>query len=96
MNLFQQQSHEFQGRHIGPNAVDTQKMLDTIGVTSIEELVNKTVPEAIRLNHNLNIPAAISEFEYLNELKKVAAKNKVFKTYIGQGYYNTITPSVIL
>ncbi|MCX6208610.1 MAG: aminomethyl-transferring glycine dehydrogenase [Bacteroidetes bacterium] len=96
MNLFQQQSHEFQGRHIGPNKVDTKKMLDTIGVASIEELVNKTVPEAIRLNHNLNIPAAISEFEYLNELKKVASKNKVFKTYIGQGYYNTITPSVIL
>jgi glycine dehydrogenase len=96
MNLFQQQSHEFQGRHIGPNKVDTQKMLDIIGVTSIEELVSKTVPESIRLNHNLNIPAAISEFEYLNELMKVAAKNKVFKTYIGQGYYNTITPSVIL
>jgi glycine dehydrogenase len=96
MNLFQQQSHEFQGRHIGPNAVDTKKMLDTIGLASIEELVNKTVPETIRLNHKLNIPAAIGEFEYLNELKKVAAKNKVFKTYIGQGYYNTITPSVIL
>ncbi|CAF3987381.1 unnamed protein product, partial [Rotaria sp. Silwood1] len=85
MNLFQQQSHEFHGRHIGPNAVDTKKMLQTIGVSSVEELVNKTVPEAIRLTHNLSIPAAISEFEYLNELKKVAAKNKVFKTYIGQG-----------
>ena len=96
MNLFQQQSTEFQTRHIGPNVIDTQKMLEAIGVKSLEELVNKTVPETIRLNDNLNIPAAISEYEYLKELKKVAAKNKVFKTYIGQGYYNTITPSVIL
>lgn len=96
MNLFQQQSHEFHGRHIGPNKADTKKMLDTIGVSSVEELVSKTVPAAIRLQNELNIPAAISEFEYLTELKKVAAKNKVFKNYIGQGYYGTITPSVIL
>lgn len=96
MNLFQQQSHEFHGRHIGPNKADTKKMLDTIGVSSVEELVDKTVPAAIRLQNELNIPAAISEFEYLTELKKVAAKNKVYKNYIGQGYYGTITPSVIL
>ncbi|MFY7964443.1 MAG: aminomethyl-transferring glycine dehydrogenase [Chitinophagaceae bacterium] len=96
MNLFQEQSTEFQRRHNGPNQADTKKMLNTIGVNSIEELVDKTVPTAIQLNKKLNIPAAVSEFEYLNELKKVAAKNKLFKTYIGQGYYNTITPSVIL
>ncbi len=96
MNLFQQQSHEFHGRHIGPNKADTKKMLDTIGVSSVEELVDKTVPTAIRLNKELNIPAAVSEYEYLTELKKVAAKNKVYKNYIGQGYYGTITPSVIL
>ncbi len=96
MNLFQQQSHEFQHRHIGPNEVDTKKMLQTIGVVSVEELIKKTIPESIQLSSNLNLPAAISEFEYLNELKKVATKNKLFKTYIGQGYYNTITPSVIL
>ncbi|MFX8938075.1 hypothetical protein ABTN00_20715, partial [Acinetobacter baumannii] len=68
----------------------------TIGVKSLTELIDKTVPPAIRLQKDLNIPPAISEFEYLNELKTVAAKNKLFKTYIGQGYYNTITPSVIL
>lgn len=96
MNLFQQQSHEFHGRHIGPNKADTKKMLDTIGVSSIDELIDKTVPTAIRLQNELNLPSAISEFEYLTELKKVASKNKVFKTYIGQGYYGTITPSVIL
>jgi glycine dehydrogenase len=96
MNLFQQQSKEFLGRHIGPNKADTQKMLNTIGMASMDELIDKTVPAAIRLQNELNIPAAISEFEYLTELKKVAAKNKIYKNYIGQGYYGTITPSVIL
>ena len=96
MNLFQHQSTEFQRRHIGPNEADTAKMLTAIGVDSMETLINKTIPPAIHLQNDLNIPAAISEFEYLNELKQVAAKNKLFKTYIGQGYYDTITPSVIL
>ncbi|HNJ57782.1 MAG TPA: glycine dehydrogenase (aminomethyl-transferring), partial [Chitinophagaceae bacterium] len=97
MNLFNQQNNEFTNRHIGTtNSTEVAKMLQTIGIESIDELVNKTVPTGIRLNNELNTPPAISEFEYLNELKLVAAKNKVFKTYIGQGYYNTITPSVIL
>jgi len=96
MNLFNQKTQEFIGRHIGVNIEDTQKMLETIGLSSVEELVNKTVPASIQLNKNLDIPAGISEFEYLNELKKVASKNKIYKTYIGQGYYNTITPNVIL
>ena len=96
MNLFQHQNTEFQRRHIGINDADTKKMLATIGVESMEELINKTVPPAIHLQNNLNIPPAVSEVEYLTELKKVAAKNKLYKTYIGQGYYNTITPSVIL
>lgn len=97
MNLFNQQNNEFTNRHIGTtNSTEVAKMLQTIGIESIDELVNKTVPTGIRLNNELNTPPAISEFEYLNELKLVAAKNKVFKTYIGKGYYNTITPSVIL
>lgn len=96
MSLFIQQSNEFHGRHIGPRAEDTKAMLKTIGVASLEELISKTVPDSIRIKELLDIPAAISEFEYLSELRKVAAKNKVFKTYIGQGYYGTITPSVIL
>ncbi len=96
MNLFQHQSKEFQRRHIGPNETDTAQMLATIGVSSMEELINKTVPAAIHLHKDLNLPTAMSEFEYLNELKQVAAKNKLYKTYIGQGYYDTITPSVIL
>lgn len=97
MNLFQQQNTAFQKRHIGTaNATDEKSMLQTIGVNSLDELIDKTVPTAIRLKENLQTPAAISEFEYINELKTIAAKNKVFKTYIGQGYYNTITPNVIL
>jgi glycine dehydrogenase len=96
MNLFEKQQQEFSGRHIGPNEHDTNNMLKTIGVDSLEELISKTVPAAIRLKKPLNLPAPQSEFEYLNELKKIAAKNKLFKSYIGQGYYNTITPSVIL
>jgi glycine dehydrogenase len=96
MNLFNQQSNEFHGRHIGPNQADTKAMLATIGMDSLETLISKTVPDSIRIKEHLDIPAAIGEFEYLSELKKVAAKNKVYRTYIGQGYYGTITPSVIL
>jgi len=96
MNLFEQQQYEFAGRHIGPDEHDTRSMLAAIGVETMDELISKTVPASIRLKKPLKLPAAQTEFEYLHELKKIAAKNKVFKTYIGQGYYNTITPSVIL
>ena len=97
MNLFEQQNAEFEQRHIGTNNdTDTKAMLATIGISSIDELVDKTVPAGIRLPQELSTPSAVSEYEYLNDLKAVASKNKLFKTYIGQGYYNTITPSVIL
>ena len=96
MNLFEQQKNEFAQRHIGPNAQETIEMLETIGISSIEELISKTVPAAIRSKEPLNTGGPISEFQYLTELKKVASMNKVFKTYIGQGYYGTIVPSVIL
>jgi len=96
MNLFDQQSTEFQRRHIGPNATDLSAMLETIQEPNVESLISKTVPDSIRIKQDLAVPAAISEFEYLAELKKVAAKNKLYKNFIGQGYYGTITPSVIL
>ena len=97
MNLFEEQQHEFASRHIGTNNEhDTNEMLKTIGAGSLDELISKTVPSSIRLKNPLKLPVAQSEFEYLTELKKIASKNKVFKTYIGQGYYNTITPGVIL
>jgi glycine dehydrogenase len=96
MNLFELQQHEFTHRHIGPNDAETAAMLHTIGVSSLDELIGKTVPAAIRVNEPLKTGGPVSEFEYLNQLKKTASLNKVFKTYIGQGYYSTIVPSVIL
>lgn len=96
MNLFEKQQNEFAGRHIGINETDTKKMLSVIGVDSLDELIRKTIPDSIRIKEDLAIPDAVSEFDYLSELKNIAAKNKVFKNYIGQGYYDTITPSVIL
>ena len=86
----------FESRHIGANTTETTEMLKTIGVDSLETLIDQTVPNKIRLKTQLLPFEAQSEFEYLRELKKVAAKNKVFRSYIGMGYYGTITPSVIL
>ena len=88
--------NEFKGRHIGPNHDATEEMLSTIGVDSIETLIDQTVPASIRSKGELNVPDAMSEYEYLRALKKIAAKNKVYRSYIGQGYYGTLTPSVIL
>jgi len=96
MNLFEQQAREFWGRHIGPDYQETEQMLQTIGVASMDELIAKTVPAGIRLDKDLDVAGPVSENEYLNELRKLASKNKVFKNYIGQGYYDTITPGVIL
>ncbi len=96
MNLFSMQSEEFIARHIGPNEADTQEMLKTIGVKDMDELIARTIPQSIRMDHKLRIPEAQSEAEYLGELKEVSQKNKLCKNYIGQGYYDTHTPSVIL
>ena len=96
MNLFEQQSNEFIPRHIGPNEADTRKMLKKIGAESLDQLISNTVPPSIRMNKSLNIPPAMSEHEYLKHIKEVSQKNKVFTNYIGQGYYDSITPSVIL
>ena len=96
MNLFEQQANEFTGRHIGPQAQDTKKMLKKIGSAHLDELMNKTVPPGIRLSKPLNLPSAMSEHEYLKHMKEISQKNKVFSNYIGQGYYDTIIPPVIL
>lgn len=96
MNLLTHQQEEFIQRHIGPHAAATQEMLQTIGVSDLQELIASTVPNDIRWNRDLNVPAAISESDYLRELKEISLKNKIYKNYIGQGYYDTITPSVIL
>jgi glycine dehydrogenase len=96
MNLFSSQSREFTARHIGPDERETAEMLATIGISNLEELIARTVPQSIRMDHALNVPPALSEADYLRELKNTSLKNKTFRTYIGQGYYDTITPSVIL
>lgn len=86
----------FSQRHLGYSEEEARAMLKAIGVASLEELIGQTVPDSIRLDKDLNLPSALSEAEYLSELSKTAALNKVFRSYIGLGYYDTITPSVIL
>ena len=86
----------FSDRHIGLSKTEQKEMLSDVGVSSLNELVDKTVPSQIRLKSELNLDPALSETEYLAHAKNLASKNKVFNTYIGTGYYNTITPSVIL
>ncbi len=71
-------------------------MLASIGVDSMETLVKSTIPNNIFIQKDLNIPEAVSEYEFLKELEEIGAKNKLFKSYIGQGYHNTVTPSVLL
>jgi len=85
----------FSRRHIGPSTSELNNMLQTIGVNSIEDLLSQTIPDKIRLKTDLNIPDAISEMEFLKEIKKFSSLNKNFKTYIGLGYHDTFTPSVI-
>ena len=96
MNLFEQQANDFTRRHIGPNEQDTKRMLKKTGAGSLDELIDKTVPSSIRMSGQLNLPAAMSEHEYLKHIKEISLKNKVFFNYIGQGYYDSIIPSVIL
>ncbi len=86
---------DFSLRHIGPRKADQEKMLKTIGVDSIEQLINETVPDGIRLSSDLNLDAPMSEQEYLLHIYNLSKKNKVFKTYIGLGYHPTIMPAVI-
>jgi len=86
----------FAKRHIGVSSDELEQMLRVIGVNDLELLIDETVPHGIRMSEKLNLPEAMSEYEYLTMLKGIASKNKVFRSYIGQGYYGTITPSVIL
>ncbi len=86
---------KFVNRHIGPNQDEIKKMLEVIGVESVDQLIDETVPEQIRLKDKLKLDDALEEYRFLEMLKKIAKKNKVYKSYIGMGYYNTFTPAVI-
>ena len=87
--------NSFENRHIGANQNDIKKMLNTIGLSSVDELIHQTIPNSILKNSPLKIRDAITENDYLNKLKEIADLNKRFDNYIGQGYYGTLTPSVI-
>jgi glycine dehydrogenase len=86
----------FQTRHIGPDNSQRDEMLRTIGVPSLDALIEQTVPADIRMSRPLEMPPAETEFGYLKRLRGIASRNKVARSYIGMGYYDCITPSVIL
>lgn len=85
----------FQYRHIASDSHAVSGMLKTIGVNSLDQLIDETVPAKIRLKNALSLPDALTESAYLNKLKQTASKNKVFKSFIGQGYYDVVLPGVI-
>lgn len=87
---------QFLWRHAGPRPEDMEEMLKVIGVKSVEELIEQTVPESIRLKEILDLPAPLSEDEFLAKIKTIADKNKLYRSFIGQGYYDTISPAVII
>ncbi|UXD69045.1 aminomethyl-transferring glycine dehydrogenase [Sphingobacterium faecium] len=86
---------KFEDRHNGPRSVETKEMLEFLGVDSLDQLIEQTVPAQIRAKQALQLPAALSEVAYLKRVKQIAEKNKVFKSYIGQGYFDVILPGVI-
>jgi glycine dehydrogenase len=96
MHIHPQYSEKFEDRHIAPNPAQVAHMLKTVNAASLGELIEQTVPAAIRLKKPLQLPPALSEHQFLTTFKTLAQKNKIFTSHIGAGYYNTITPGVIL
>ena len=96
MQLLSQQENEFRGRHIGPTAQEEVEMLEMIGEKSLGALIEKTVPANIRNHNALAVPGAMSEAAYLEHIREIGAMNTEACNFIGQGYYGTYTPSVIL
>ncbi|UZR92689.1 aminomethyl-transferring glycine dehydrogenase [Chondrinema litorale] len=86
----------FEKRHNSPSSIEIEEMLKSIGVSSVDELINKTIPENIRLKQPLNLPKAQTEHDFLKSFKELASKNKIFKSYIGMGYHDCYVPNVIL
>ncbi|MEK9608381.1 MAG: aminomethyl-transferring glycine dehydrogenase, partial [Flavobacteriaceae bacterium] len=89
------QTDKFASRHLGPKEEEITKMLNTLEVDSVEELLSQTLPEHIRLDQPLSLPEGVSEYRFLNQLRALSDENKLFETYIGLGYHPTITPAVI-
>lgn len=88
-------SSSFQQRHIGPGPDEVQQMLDVLGLPSLEDLIDQTVPQAIRQKLSLKLESDRTEYAALAQLKEIASKNQVFRSFIGMGYYGCITPPVI-
>src|SRR2546426_5677123 len=86
---------KFPRRHIGPSATEAKEMLEALGYNSLDGLIEQAVPSQIRLSRSLQLPAGGSEHEVLAALKSMAGQNQVFRSYIGMGYYDCITPAVI-
>src|SRR4030066_1277944 len=89
-------SDKFVNRHNGPRDNELPRMLAVIGVDSLDQLIERTIPEKIRLKKSLTLPEAMSEYEYLRHIKALGAKNKMFRSFIGQGYYGVALLSVIV
>jgi glycine dehydrogenase len=87
---------KFEKRHQGKMSKELESMCDEIGVANMEQLIDETVPANIRLQKALDLPAALSETQLLEKLKFYGSKNKVYKSFIGGGYYDTAVPKVIL
>ena len=85
----------FAHRHNGPNSESIKKMLEVIKADSLEKLIDETIPEGIRLNSPLDLPQSLSEADFLAEFKKLASENKIYRSFIGMGYYDTLMPNVI-
>jgi len=96
MKLNVKDSERFDVRHNGPNEEQVAEMLKAIKADSIEDLIDQTIPKNIRLKKDFALPLAKSEYQFIKDFQKLVDKNKVFKSYIGTGYYDTITPPVIL
>ncbi|MDZ4710762.1 MAG: aminomethyl-transferring glycine dehydrogenase [bacterium] len=90
-----QNPDKFVNRHIGPDEKEINEMLEVIGASSLDRLISETIPSQIRNNNELKLDEPVSEFDFLKNLQKISRKNKVFKSYIGMGYYPGITPQVI-
>ena len=91
-----QKSTDFSQRHIGPTSEKIQQMLAVLGISSLKDLIDKTVPQKIRYQQPLNLPKSLSESAALAQIKEIISKNQVFRSFIGMGYYDCITPPVIL
>ena len=87
--------YNFSNRHIGPKDKDVAEMLETVNASSIDQLINETIPKKIHLKKQMNLPFALSESRFVEHMKEIAQKNKNYRSYIGMGYYNTILPGVI-